>query len=165
MAEPLATVGDLPSTSDHKESFMKTRTHWVSALGLCAALGAAPALHAAEDEVVAAPSPQRYDTLSVINGGASDEEADAIKRIAPQYKLRVELSGRGGEYDVADRLTIKRNGEVVAEVPNAGPWLLMDVPAGRYTLIGEFADRQVQRTVTVADAGTTVHWVLPWRVD
>jgi hypothetical protein len=144
---------------------MKTRTHWVSALGLCAALGAASVLHAAGDEIVAAPSPQRYDTVDVVNGGASDEEADAIKRIAPQYKLRIELSGRGGAYDVADRLTIKRDRQVVAEVPNAGPWVLVDLPAGRYTLVGEFADRQVQRTVTVADGGTTVHWVLPWRVE
>jgi hypothetical protein len=97
----------------------------------------------------------------VINGGADLDQAAAIKRIAPQYKLRVEMSGRGGQYYVADRLQLMQRGQVIADVPDAGPWLLFDVPAGEYTLLGDFADKQVKRGVTVAASGTTVHWVLP----
>jgi hypothetical protein len=143
---------------------MNTRKPWLAALGVCAALGAVGA-YAADDDTVPAPSPQRYESVDVVNGGASSEEVDAIKRIAPQYRLRVELSGRNGEYDVADKLTVLQKGQVIAAVPNAGPYLLMDVPPGRYTLVGEFADRQVRRDVSVTGSGTTVHWVLPWRVE
>ena len=142
---------------------MNTRKPWLAALGVCAALGAVGAY--ADDDTVPAPAPQRYESVDVVNGGASYEEVDAIKRIAPQYRLRVELSGRNGEYDVADKLTVLQKEQVIAAVPNAGPYLLMDVPPGRYTLVGEFADRQVRRDVAVTDSGTTVHWVLPWRVE
>lgn len=137
---------------------------WLAALSACTALGALSA-YAADDETVPAPSPQRFENVEVVNGGASDEEVAAIKRIAPQYRLRVELSGRNGEFEVADRMTLLQNDRVIAEVPDAGPYLLMDVPPGRYTLVGDFADRQVRRSVQVASSGTTVHWVLPWRIE
>ena len=90
---------------------------------------------------------------------------DRVRRMASQYKLRVELSGQGGEYRVANRLQLVQGASVVADVPDAGPWLLLDVPAGRYTLVGDFADRQLRRDVTVAGTGTTVHWVLPARTN
>ena len=147
---------------------MKTRKplhrKWLIALGAAASIGTLGA-YAADENTVPAPSPQRYDNVEVVNGGASDEEVDAIKRIAPQYRLRIELSGRNGEWDVADRVTVLQNDRVVAEVPNAGPYLLMDLPPGRYTLVGQFADREVRRTVQVTGSGTTVHWVLPWQIE
>lgn len=148
---------------------------WIS-LGLCAALSTFGAMaadiveipaEAANDrpaapaDPMAAPAPQTLSNVKVINGGVDLDQAEAIKRIAPQYKLRVEISGRGGNYGVADRLQLMQRGHVIAEVPDAGPWLLFDVPAGPYTLVGDFADKQVTRDVTVAGSGTTVHWVLP----
>ena len=160
---------------------MDKRNNWsATAVGLCTALvgftvlaaddlaipaTAANDRPAASADPMAAPPAQRYDKVSVVNGGATFDEAAAIKRLAPQYKLRVEISGRGGDYYVADRLQLMQRGEVIAEIPEAGPWLLMDVPPGRYTLVGEFADRRLQRDVNVAEAGTTVHWVLPSTVN
>lgn len=159
---------------------MDKRKNWSTALGLCTALvgfavmaaddfsipaGAVNDRPAAAADPMAAPVAQRYDEVSVVNGGASIDEAAAIKRIAPQYKLRVEISGRGGDYYVADRLQLVQRGEVIAEIPEAGPWLLIDVPPGHYTLLGEFADHRLQRDVSVATAGTTVHWVLPSSLD
>jgi len=147
---------------------VKTRNNRLALLGLCAALSAFGAV-AADDVVIpasaandrpaapvdpaAAPTPRQY------------EQVKAIKRMAPQYKLRVEISGRGGDYYVADRLQLMKQGELIADVPDAGPWLLLDVPAGHYTLVGQFADQKVQRDITVAAAGTTVHWVVPSSVQ
>jgi hypothetical protein len=159
---------------------VKTRNKRSALLGLCAALSAFGA--AAADDVVipasaandrpaapgdpaAAPMPRQYDQVTVINGGVDLDQAAAIKRMAPQYKLRVEISGRGGDYYVADRLQLMKQGALLAEVPDAGPWLLFDVPAGHYTLVGQFANQKVQRDVTVAGAGTTVHWVVPSSVQ
>lgn len=148
---------------------------WVS-LGLCASVIAFGAMAADDVELpasaandrpaaspdpMAVPAPQTYNSVKVVNGGADLDQAAAMKRIAPLYKLRVEISGRAGAYYVADRLQLMQRGQVIAEVPDAGPWLLFDVPAGQYTLLGDFADKQVQRDITVAGSGTTVHWVLP----
>ena len=159
---------------------MNMQTNWLTSLGLCAALSAFSVM-AADDVVIpasaandrpaaaadpaVAPAPQKYDHVSVVNGGANIDEAAAIKRMAPQYKLRVELSGRGGAYYVADRLQLLQRGEVIARVPDAGPWLLFDVPAGRYTLVADFADKQIRRDITVDGSGTTVHWVVPSSVN
>lgn len=149
---------------------------WLAPLGLCAAL-AAGGVVAADDVTIppsasndrpaaavdpmAAPAPQRYDRIDVVNGGVTVDQATTMKRIAPQYRLRVEISGRGGDYYVADRLQLMQRGEVIAEITDAGPWLLFDLPPGRYTLRGDFAGREITREVNVADAGTTLHWVLP----
>jgi hypothetical protein len=161
------------------------RIRWLGTLAFCAATGTLPALAAdiAGDIVVpptasnsrpagsadaTVPAPRSYGSVEAINGGVDADQAAAIKRLAPQYKLRIELSGRGGEYQVADRLKLLRGGQggdVIAEIPQAGPWLLLDVPPGRYTLQGQFAERTLQRDVTVAAGGTTVHWVLPDTVN
>jgi len=142
---------------------MTTQKKWLASLGLCAALSATAA--PAVVEVVAPPEPQQYNNLQVINGGASFEEVAAIKRIAPQYKLRVEISGRGGDWYVADRLRVVKGDQIVAEIPDAGPWLLMDVPPGQYTLEGEFEGHLVKHNVTVAANGANVSMVAPPTVD
>jgi hypothetical protein len=168
----------LPST---QEFTVKVCNKWLAALGLCAGASILPAFAADVGDVVVpatasndrpaatdptiAPLPQKYNHISVVNGGADSDEAIAIKRIAPQYKLRVEISGRGGAYQVADDLKLMQRGEVIAEIPDAGPWLLFDVPAGSYTLVGQFAEQRIQRDVTVAASGATVHWVLPPTVN
>jgi len=144
---------------------MKTQQTWIASLGLCAALGTFGASAAPGDEVVGAPDAQQFGGVSVINGGASFEEVDAIKRMASQHKLRVEISGRGGNFYVADNLRLMQRDTVLADIPNAGPWLLMDVPPGRYTLQGTFEGKQVSRDVTVPPAGTTVHWVIPSTIN
>jgi len=120
---------------------------------------------AAGTDPSAAPSPQAYGRVEAINGGVDSDQAMAIKHMAPQYKLRIEMSGRGGEYEVADDLKLLQRDEVIAEIPDAGPWVLLNVPAGRYTLQGQFGEHRMQRDVTVAAAGTTVHWVLPATIE
>jgi hypothetical protein len=106
-------------------------------------------------------TPHQYNGMSAVSGGITIDESTAAKRMAPQYPLRVVLSGRGGAYQVADRMTVLRGDRVMAEIADAGPWLLMDMPPGRYTLRGEFEGRTLTRTVNVGGTGTTVHWVVP----
>src|SRR5262245_9196085 len=164
-AAPMANLGST-LLQECSMTFSKT----IVLLGTCTALGAGAAFAADSGDIVPPPAAVKYERVDVINGGATFEEADAIKRIAPQYKLRVEISGHGGDYFVADKMKVIQKGQqgkqeavstVIAEIPNAGPWLLLDVPAGRYTLLGDFGTTQVKRDVVVAGSGTTVHFVVP----
>jgi hypothetical protein len=111
------------------------------------------------------PAPQNYSGIEVINGGVDLDVADAIERIQSRYKLALEISGRGGDYYVADNLKVMRGGDLVAEIPQAGPWLLMDLAPGRYTLVGDFGGTEVKRDVVVAQKSTKVSWVLPSSID
>ena len=140
---------------------MNFRKNLLASVGLCAAIGAAPAWAQGEIETSVPPQPQSYSGIQVINGGVDLDQADAIKRVQSRYILRVEISGQGGNYYVADKLKLMQGGDVVAEIPQAGPWLLMDVPPGRYTLLGDFGGTELKRDVVVTQNGTKVSWVVP----
>ena len=137
----------------------KRNTLLAAALMAGAAL-ATPAL-AQERMAMTELTPHRYNDVRVINGGVTLDEAAAVKRMASQYPLRVVISGRGGSYYIAQTMTVLQGGRVVAEIPDAGPWLLMDLPPGRYTLQGQFDGLTMRRDVTVTGSGTTVSWVVP----
>jgi len=156
------------------------RNNRMISLGVCVALSAFSSMAADDVEIPASaandrpaapadpdavPAPKAYNGIRVINSGADLDQVTAIKRIAPQYKLRLEISDRGGDYYVAERLQLMQRGQVVTQVSDAGPWVLLDVPAGPYTLVADFADRQIKRDIMVADSGTTVHWVVPSSVN
>jgi hypothetical protein len=101
---------------------------------------------------------ERIDGVEVINGGASEGDVSHIKSIARDYPLQFIISGRGGEYGVADSLTLRNaQGEVVS-VPDAGPYVLMKLPAGRYTAEADFNGAVERRSVTVGNGHATVHW-------
>ena len=144
---------------------MPLRKNLLAPLGLCVAIGAASAWAQGELQTTMPPEPQSYSGVRVVNGGVDLDQADAIKRIQSRYPLRVEISGRGGAYYVADRLKLLQRDEVLAEIPDAGPWLLMDVPPGRYTLVGEFGNTEVRRDVVVSNNGTKVSMIVPSKVD
>ena len=132
---------------------------------LIAVLAFAGCLVAAHADETSALQPKTYNQVSVVNGGVSLDEAAAVKRMANQYSLRVVISGRGGAYYVADKLSVMRQGEVVAQIPDAGPRVLMDLPPGQYQLRGEFNGTQLRRDVTVGSSGTTLNWVVPPSLD
>jgi hypothetical protein len=145
---------------------MNFRNNLLASLGFCAALGSAPAWAQGESDMTTPPAPQNYGGIEVINGGVDLDQADAIERIQSRYPLAVEISGRGGDYYVADRVQVMQRDEVVAEIPDAGPWLLMDVPPGRYTLVGLFGNTEIKRDVLVpTNNGTKVSWVVPSKIE
>jgi hypothetical protein len=112
----------------------------------------------------AQPVPQEQSTGSLvyINGGADLDEAAAIKQLAPQYPLRVLMADRSGSYDVATLMVVRQQDQVVAEIDNAGPWVLMKVPPGRYTVETSFENgRTQQRQVNVGPSGATLHVLAP----
>jgi hypothetical protein len=144
---------------------MNFRNKLWATLGLCAAVSATPAWAQTEPAMATPPAPQSYSGVEVVNGGVDLDVADAIERIQSRYKLALEISGRGGDYYVADNLKVMQGGETVTEIPHAGPWVLMDVPPGRYTLVGDFGGTEVKRNVVVADKSTKVSWVVPSSID
>jgi hypothetical protein len=145
---------------------MNLRNKLLTSLGICAALVSSTAWAQIESDMSMPPAPQNYDGIQVINGGADLDQAEAIERLQSRYPLAVEISGRGGDYYVADRVMVLQRDELMTEIPNAGPWLLMDVPPGRYTLVGLFGNTELRREVLVPTGkGTKLSWVVPSKVE
>ena len=96
--------------------------------------------------------------VEVLNGGGSESDVSHIKTLAREYPLQIIISGRGGEYGVADSLTLRNASGAVVTVPDAGPYVMMKVPPGRYTAEADFNGLVERRTVSVGSGNATVHW-------
>lgn len=124
--------------------------------GLCAVSSASVA---AEEGVTAQGS--RY-----ISGGVSAEEQAALHMQRKQFSLWVVTAARGsGAYLAKARVKVtdpQRNTVFDGELD--GPWLLIDLPAGRYRVEAQ-VDGQLQQRVTTIQPGDHHQAVLYFDVD
>lgn len=126
---------------------------------LLATSTAAMAQSAPEGLPTAPPEVHQVGQVSVLNGGVGEEEVRWFKSQSSQYPLQLVISGRGGEYGVADSLTVRRGDDELVTVSNAGPWVMLDVPPGRYTVEASFDGQTERRVVQVSGKGVQrVHW-------
>jgi hypothetical protein len=96
--------------------------------------------------------------IAYLNGGANINEADYLKRRSSEFPLQFIFSGRGGEYGVADKVTIRSGDLEVVSVADAGPYLMLKVPPGRYAVEASFKGVVESRTVVVGSGVTKVSW-------
>ena len=108
------------------------------------------------------PALQQSNGVKFLNGGASEEDRNRLRAQAADYPLAIALSGPGGEYIVADRLTLRnRAGAEIATVPNAGPVVTFNLPPGQYEAEVTLPDgAHARRAVRVGHAEQTLNWHL-----
>ena len=128
----------------------------VTRMLIAAILVAAQAASAA-DLAPSSPGPVR-------SGGVGEEERQALERDA-RYNLKVIAARRDGAYlaDVGVTIVDQRGAEVLA-ARMEGPWLLAELPPGRYRVLGEYHGTMQKRDVTVGP-GARSEVVLQWAVD
>jgi hypothetical protein len=137
---------------------------WVAAAALSALVGGAVAQEYAGTDRL--PEAQSFGDVSVISGGVDLGQAEMMRKAQSRYPLRIVYSVRGnGDYTVPDELVLMKGDETIAQLPSAGPWVLIDLPPGTYTLRSTFEGRVAERTVRVGREGQTVHWVAPQGID
>lgn len=91
-------------------------------------------------------------TEVVCTGIDSDSRADPRWR---SYPLKLEFAGAGGQYLGEERVSVTGNG-VDVNVRCKGPWVLMKVPPGKYSIHAEAANAGAKNvTVTVTGRGQT----------
>jgi hypothetical protein len=82
-----------------------------------------------------------------VSGGVGSEEMEAINRERTRYGLAVLTAAKGSGAFLSDihvRITDAHESQVLDTVMD-GPWLLVDLPAGRYTITATL-NGQVQKT-------------------
>ncbi len=110
----------------------------------------------------AAPAPQLRSVggIDYVNGGVGTEARDAITAMQNGFGLKLVFSNAGGEYLVADHVAVKgRSGEVF-DLDRAGPWLLVKLPPGRYTVTATYEGKSSQQAVDVDASTRTLNWRL-----
>ena len=108
------------------------------------------------------PQIQQQGAVSYVSGGVGLDESQALKREAPHWPLSMSFIGPTADYlaDVHIRIVGAQGGEVL-NVESRGPYMLVKLPPGKYTVHARYKDQEQQRTVTVSAKKSTradFHW-------
>ena len=95
--------------------------------------------------------------VEYVNGGIGDEARNAISQMSG-FDLKLVFSNPAGEFLVADHVAVKDQAGEVFAVDQVGPWLLLKLPPGSYTVSARYAGATQQRTVKVGSRMQTLNW-------
>ncbi|NIE77859.1 carboxypeptidase regulatory-like domain-containing protein [Pantoea sp. Tr-811] len=106
--------------------------------------------------------PQQQNGVRYLEGGIGQDEANALRH-TKGYNLHVELStGAHGQFESGAAVDIQNaQGKTVLNVQDAGPLLYVQLPPGKYKVIGDANGSTVQQMVTVngsSPATASLNW-------
>jgi len=142
---------------------MKLRRLLVSLLGaVTAGVAAQTAPSGVPSEFIPPPTLQPREAAGVpyLSGGVGDEERRQMLAQAARFPLRMVFSLPSGAYMVADEVTISGPHGVVFSARDAGPWLMLALPPGRYTVKASFNGVVQQRQLKIGAGVQKIDWVV-----
>jgi hypothetical protein len=126
------------------------RMAWIVAASL-AFLGAA---HAQTPGVAGTLLPDRPAKLGGIETVCTGIGLEARANPAwSAYSLKVEIAGPGGAYLGQEEVTVRQGGKLLLTAACDGPWLLFQLPAGRYQVEARVEDQSVSSPAFVPASG------------
>lgn len=105
----------------------------------------------------ALPAEQHAGTIRYRTGGVGDAESSAMKAVAPDYPLAMTFAVRIGSRDaytaaVRVRITVA-DGAPVLDVVSGGPFLLVNLPEGKYRIDADCDGSSQSRAVEITRGG------------
>jgi hypothetical protein len=98
------------------------------------------------------------DGTDYLNGGVGDEQRAAMTARQREFPFKVVMSGAGGEFVVADSLSVSTpQGELLA-IRDAGPIVMIKLQPGQYTLEATWKGKTERRSVRLAASAQTLEW-------
>ncbi|AJY14427.1 carboxypeptidase-like regulatory domain-containing protein [Burkholderia dolosa] len=124
-----------------------------AALAAGLAAGASAAYAQSSDGL---PDATQQGDVSFVSGGIGKDQSTAFERNESAWPLALRFTGKGGEYlaDVHVRI-VDRNGAEVLKTDARGPYMLVKLPPGRYTVHASYQGSDETRAVTVGAKGGT----------
>ena len=115
--------------------------HWAVAVAL--SLGVASAQSALTEG-------RTTDGHRYVAGGIGTEEVDALRQEAPSFSLQLVTAARSGAYLARTQIRILgQSSNVVLDTTIDAPWLLVDLPSGRYTLQATHEGKTIERRLNI----------------
>lgn len=107
--------------------------------------------------------PVRHDRgIAYVTGGVGEDEATALRRLAPGYSMRATFLTASGEYLSGVAVQIfGSDGKVVFAGTSAGPYLFAQLPSGHYRVVATFDSVERTRALYVPTRGS-VRFTLTW---
>ena len=132
---------------------MIIQTHAASFLALGFLMLGAGAIHAQIDKPPDFPlnTPMGMRGIEAVCTGVSLDERNDPRWAS--YPLRVEVVNTSGEYLSDEQITLTKNGEALATVNCAGPWVLFKIAPGAYSVSADIAGMNQESKVNVSGTG------------
>jgi len=130
------------------KSTMKATAMALAAAGIAAWTGSAAA-------AVSPPMPaeQHQGAVGYLSGGIGKAEARMFERQMGQYRLAIELlehAGKAEEFTADATVKIADvHGRTVLETRAQGPFMLVDLPPGRYSIVARLNNRTLKKSAVV----------------
>ncbi|WP_459706418.1 carboxypeptidase regulatory-like domain-containing protein [Paraburkholderia sp. 2C] len=101
------------------------------------------------------PQIQQQGDVSYTSGGVGLDESHALRAAEHSWPLSLRFTGPGSDYlaDVRVKITDAHSGDVL-DTTSRGPYMLVKLRPGRYTVQASYKDDAQTRTVTVPAKGT-----------
>jgi len=105
------------------------------------------------------PQAETVQGIKYVTGGFGSEEAAAFKAGKVQYPVSLTFAATdedGTTPYVADVSVefVDEQGKAVLSLPSVGPYLLVDLPAGSYTVRASYEGREQTQTIKVGGVGS-----------
>ncbi|ORC49899.1 hypothetical protein B2G74_18525 [Burkholderia sp. A27] len=102
------------------------------------------------------PQPATQNGVSYITGGVGEDEVQAFRAVAPKYNLRMTFASKTGSYLSDVDVTITSGaGRSVLKVRTEGPFLFVQLPAGRYQIDARMLHVTEARKIQIPARGGT----------
>lgn len=100
------------------------------------------------------PQIQQQGDVSFVSGGVGLDESKALQRAQSQWPLSLRFTGPGSEFlaDVQVRIVDAHNSEVL-NTASRGPYMLVKLRPGRYTVHARYKDQEQSKQVTIQTKG------------
>ena len=133
-----------------KRSFIKS---WRSTAVLGMLATVAPAF-AGETPL---PPEQHSGAVSYVSGGVGEQQAKMFENQMGKFDLAIEVlerAGRRNEFTAnAEVKILDKRGHSILDTKAAGPFMLVDLPPGKYSVEADLAGRSVKRSAIQIAAG------------
>ena len=129
------------------------KSRWLTAAALILGLGA---VLANADNL---PAPKRFGNATYVSGGVTQDEAQAMQSLAPQYNLRAVFIAHTGQYLADIPVSIKNErGDVVFDGISEGPMLWVSVPPGKYVVTAQHSTQSLAQRIEVGRQTGAAHY-------
>lgn len=116
------------------------------------------ALFISATHVVAAPfnEPITVGDITYVSGGIGQSDATAMRDLAKDYPLEIVFIQKLGQREEllaeVKLQLLDKQGKILLDVSTDGPYLLANLPSGRYMLVAEYNNVIKKRWVQVTDS-------------
>ena len=108
------------------------------------------------------PQIQQQGDVSWTSGGVGLDESHALLSEQAHWPLSLRFTGPTADYLAGVRVRIVGNGGAdVLNTESMGPYMLVKLPPGSYTVYAKYKDQEKKQAVTVAGPGkakAAFHW-------